>query len=158
MVCVGTKRLSQRNQSKNSDGNSLMSNRNGDAGGFGVIIVIVSIAVAIAVWKFSRLIGVDMTTGRNVAVWLVFSILIIGAMIYFNDTLEFTPSLMIAIAICLIWFSFWPALDYWARASTVLGSLRINVDVWWAAWYTKWGVIAGIFGFWYALKKAFESR
>ena len=63
-----------------------------------------------------------------------------------------TPSLSSEL-LPLLWLCWWPALDFWAAKDLPALLVREEFLPWWAAWYVRWGVLLGIAGLGYLLKK-----
>jgi len=128
-----------------------------------VMLVIFGIAAFImfCVWKFSTALNLDLSTGGSVIFRMVVVLGLTGISWKFGDdfwviALENTWPILLA----LFWWSWWPALDFWSNpiplSSEFLppGFDRIReTPIWWAAWYTKWGVSAFILGAGYLWNK-----
>jgi hypothetical protein len=62
------------------------------------------------------------------------------------------------ILLATFWIVWWPPLDYWAAKEFSSFMRMEDKELWWNAWYTKWGVLAAILGGGYGLKKWRSAR
>jgi hypothetical protein len=112
-------------------------------------------AVVFIVWKFSAAVGLDMDTGGRVfAYMLVWAVACVGVL----KGLNIPFGSLLPLALATLWMCWWPALDHWA-SKELLYSLPLDAfpgaeraTVWWAAWYTKAGVLLAILGVGYGAR------
>ncbi len=146
----------------------MSTNRRGDNSWIMVVIGAVVALFAYLVWQFSTLFGLDMGTGVTVFFRLLMLVAIVGAAWWFSNGYDIIRLGNIwPIVLALFWVCWWPALDYWSTGTGLRFSAPaygraspgpISVDaVWWAAWYTKWGILVAILGLGYLWKKVFQS-
>jgi len=107
------------------------NNNNGDFV-VGVIIIFVAVMALIA-WKFSNVIGVDVSTGTGVLIRLVM-FTFCWIMVWNLNLFTFSESL--PFFICSIWPVWWPVLDYWSEHS-FFGVFGPEDPTWYATWQTK---------------------
>ncbi|MFL9999238.1 hypothetical protein PQR34_45035 [Paraburkholderia sediminicola] len=134
-----------------------MGNRNNGDDGTLVLLAIIVIGggIAFAVWQFSTLFGLDMSTGGSVMGRLVgVAVLAILSWKFGDDFDVVRLGNIWPILLGLAWASWWPGLDYWAAHAEPHFSLSDeDVTVWWNAWYTEFGVLAAFIGGGYLIKK-----
>ncbi|KVQ69928.1 hypothetical protein [Burkholderia territorii] len=132
-----------------------MSNRNNDDGIIPLVIILVGGGIAYAVWQFSTLFGLDMSTGASVMGRLVgVAILAVLAWKFGGGSDLIGLGNIWPILLGLVWVSWWPALDYWATNSEPNFSLTDeNMTVWFNAWYTELGVLIAFVSGGYLIKK-----
>ncbi|KAB0583563.1 hypothetical protein [Comamonas kerstersii] len=127
-----------------------MSNNNNDnlivLGAFTVVGV-----GALIVWKFSQFLGLDFQTGLEVLKRLLPITILWAGILYFMP-ISFKDVWPLALA--SIWWSFWPALDYWSGLTVPKDFVKYDIvePMWYAMWYTKWGVLVAIVGIGYAIR------
>lgn len=127
-----------------------MSNNNKDN-----LIVLTAFAVvgvgALIVWKFSQFFGLDFQTGFEVLKRLL-PVSILWAGIFYFMPISLKDVWPLALA--SIWWSFWPALDYWSGLTAPKDFVKYEIvePMWYAMWYTKWGVLVAIVGIGYAIR------
>jgi len=131
--------------------------RNNDDGIFVLLGILAIVGIlAFVVWKFSSFFGFDMSTGGAVLIRLVCLAVLIGLCWKFGD--DFEPIRLgntWPILLAVLWFCWWPALDYWASQQRPAFFTQEEVNIWWAAWYTKAGGFFGITGLGFLAKKLF---
>ncbi|HDR9202753.1 TPA: hypothetical protein QDB48_004108 [Burkholderia vietnamiensis] len=131
-----------------------MSNRSDNDLAF-LLIILIGGGIAFAVWKFSTACGLDIATGASVMMRLAIPIALGAAALKFCDYYDmFSFGNVWPVLLGLVWFAWWPALDYWAAHAE--GSFSLydeSVTVWWNAWYTEFGVLAALVGGGYFVKK-----
>lgn len=131
-----------------------MSNNNNDDSWILLVIGAIVAAIAFVVWQFSTFFGLDISTGGAVFGRLVALVVVAGAAWKFGE--DFDPIRLgniWPILLALLWCCWWPALDFWASQQRPSFFNSDEVSIWWAAWYTKWGVFAAILGVGYTGKK-----
>lgn len=72
-----------------------------------------------------------------------------------DDFPRLGPRAVWPLLLSLLWLCWWPALDFWAAKDLPPFRVREEALPWWAAWYTKWGVLLGIAALGYLGKKVF---
>lgn len=131
-----------------------MSNNSNDESWILLVIGAIVVAIAFVLWKFSTFFGLDISTGGAVFGSLVALVVVTGVVWKFGE--DFGPirlGTIWPILLALLWCCWWPALDFWASQQGPSFFNPDDVSIWWAAWYTKWGVFVVILGVGYALKK-----
>jgi hypothetical protein len=127
-----------------------MGNRNNGDDGTLVLLAIIVIGggLAFAVWQFSTLFGLDMSTGASVMGRLVGVAVLATLSWKFGDDVDVIHLGNVwPILLGMVWIAWWPALDYWAAHTEPRFSLSDeDVTLWWNAWYTEFGVLAAIIG------------
>ncbi|WP_411883848.1 hypothetical protein [Polaromonas sp. YR568] len=122
------------------------------------ILFVVGVALAaFIVSKFSPHLGLDMATGGMVLARLAVWVVAVGLSWKLSD--EFPALGLKAIwplLLSLHWLCWWPALDFWAVKGVAPHLVRQEMLPWWAAWYTRWGVLLGIAAWGYIMKKLFD--
>lgn len=113
------------------------------------LIIIAALAVLAVVWKFSTWLGLDMATGAKVLLTLAIASGIYIACLKF-ELIQFGKTWQLYTA--SVWFSFWPALDRWAIQDAAPFRAEESV-AWFAAWYTKIGVLVLVIGAGYLVNK-----
>lgn len=134
-----------------------MSNNNNDDSWILLVIGAIVAAIAFVVWQFATFFGLDMSTGGAVFARLVALVVITGVSWKFGEA--FSPIHLRniwPILVALLWCCWWPALDFWASQQHPSFFNPEEVSVWWAAWYTKLGVLVVIIGAGYIGKKLFQ--
>jgi hypothetical protein len=126
--------------------------RNQDNGElFLLVIVVIALGVFGMVWKFSEFFGIDMKTGGHVFLNLVIATGIYGAVLKFTP-LELAKTWYFYVA--SVWFSFFPALDFWASKSAGPFAAEIGQSLpWYGMWYSQYGILLAIVGFGFAVNK-----
>ncbi len=92
-----------------------------------VMLLVLGVAAVIGfiVWKFSALFGLDMATGGKLLMGLIALIVLVGLAIrseLFNLG-DIAPA-----ALAGLWLCFWPALTYWAAASSIVPAFARSDD------------------------------
>ena len=131
-----------------------MSNNNNDRSWVLLVIGAIVAAIAFVVWQFSTFFGLDISTGGAVFGRLVALVVLTGVAWKFGE--DFDPIQLEniwPILLALLWCCWWPALDFWASQQRPSFFNPEEISIWWAAWYTKWGVFAAILGAGYTGKK-----
>lgn len=125
------------------------------------------------IWKFSGLFGLDFHTGLAVFLRLLVWTLLLAASWWFGDVQDIEqvrlgntwPILLATFSVC-----WWPALKYWSMPfhmpTNFFGEQDFRLEglyphsdpVWWATWYTRYGVFFGCLGLGYLIKKFFDHR
>lgn len=123
----------------------------------GWILFVIGVALAaFIVWKFSPYLGLDMATGGLVLARLAVLVVLTGLCWRLADDFpRLRPGAVWPILLALLWLCWWPALDFWAVKALPASLLREGDFPWWASWYTKWGVLAGIAAWGYLARKLF---
>jgi hypothetical protein len=123
----------------------------------GWILFVIGVALAaFIVWKFSPYLGLDMATGGLVLARLAVLVVLTGLCWRLADDFpRLRPGAVWPILLALLWLCWWPALDFWAVKALPVSLLREGDFPWWASWYTKWGVLAGIAAWGYLTRKLF---
>lgn len=146
----------------------MSTNRRGDTSWVTIVIGAVVALFIYLLWQFSTFFGLDMDTGASVFIRLLMFVAFVGASWWLGNDYEIIRlSNIWPIVLALFWVCWWPALNYWS-SGTRLGfnaptygrasPSPISVDtVWWAAWYTKWGILVAILGLGYFWKRVFQS-
>jgi len=121
------------------------------------ILFVVGVALlAFITWKFSAYLGLDMATGGLVLARLAVLVVVTGLCWKLADDYPpLGPRAVWPLLLALLWLCWWPALDFWAAKDLPPALFHEETPPWWAAWYTKWGVLLGIAGLGYVLKKVF---
>jgi len=123
------------------------------------ILFVLGVALAaFVIWKFSAYLGLDMTAGGPVLARLTVLIVLTGLSWKLADDIpSLGPRAVWPLLLALLWLCCWPALDFWAAKDLDLPSPTVPEELlpWWAAWYTKWGVLAGLIALGYLAKKLF---
>ena len=133
------------------------SNSNNDDSWIFLVIGAIVAAIAFVVWQFSTFFGFDITTGGTVFGRLVALVVLTGVAWKFGE--DFDPVQLgniWPILLALLWCCWWPALDFWASQQRPSFFNTEEVSIWWAAWYTKWGVFIAILGAGYTGKKLLQ--
>ncbi|CAB3774461.1 hypothetical protein [Paraburkholderia humisilvae] len=103
---------------------------------FGIAALLLGI-----VWVFSQTLSLDLNSGGKV----LSSLILWGLCVWGLLKLQFfEPADLLPAALAGLWACFWPALSYWSSALFERFHGDPNHVVWWAAWYTKLGVLLGI--------------
>jgi hypothetical protein len=120
-----------------------------------IVCGVVALVVYVMISDFSQLLSLDMPTGFAVAVRLAF----LGFLLFLSqkDYLIFRLEDTWPIFLALLWFSGWPALDFWANKDTAGLIDPESVSIWWDTSYCKWGVLVGLAGVGYLLKKVSQE-
>ena len=135
-----------------------MSNHNNDDSWIFLVIGAIVAAIAFVVWQFSTFFGLDISTGGAVFGRLVALVVVTGAAWKFGEDFDqIRLGNIWPILLALLWCCWWPALDFWAIQQRPSFFNPEEVSIWWAAWYTKWGVFAAILGAGYTGKKIFQN-
>lgn len=146
----------------------MSTNRRGDTSWVTIVIGAVVALFIYLLWQFSTFFGLDMDTGASVFIRLLMFVAFVGASWWLGNDYEIIRlSNIWPIVLALFWACWWPALDYWSAGTGLRFSAPaygrsspgpISVDtVWWAAWYTKWGILVAILGLGYFWKRVFQS-
>ena len=125
--------------------------------------------VAFLIWQFSYLLNLDFGTGSKVFFGMLGVTALFAASWWFGHDNGIIGLWNIWwILLGLVWCCWWPALNYWGATRTGIGPLQgLSYDqssegfaetVWWAAWYTKLGILAVILGIGYLAKKYWDDR
>lgn len=128
-----------------------MSNRNDNDAAAIVLALSIGLAAVVLgiVWMFSQTLGLDMSSGG----WVRGGLVALAIAVWCALKLDlFEPIDIVPAALAGLWVCFWPALTYWGTSSSPfarLGSAFAQSDddiqiAWWAAWYTKLGVLLAI--------------
>ncbi|MGG6898840.1 hypothetical protein [Rhizobium sp. BR 315] len=147
------------------------NNRSDDSWIFLVAAGIVG-SIAFVVWKFSVLFGLDVSTGAAVFFRLVLLGIAFGGAWWLGNTYdEINIGGLWPIVFALVWACWWPALNFWASAGVAMPATHLfdfdqstsmpalgTETLWWAAWYTKWGVFVAIIGIGYWVKDALQKN
>jgi hypothetical protein len=91
------------------------------------------------VWTFSETLSLDINSGG-----VVLGDLILLAICIWGLSKVLEPADILPGALAGLWACFWPALTWWASSPFPRGHGGYDDVVWWAAWYTKLGVLLGI--------------
>lgn len=98
-------------------------------------------AIAMGVWGFSNALGLDISTGASVCMRLFLVTAAVFVSWKWGDDFDiFSLGNVWPIFLALFWSCWWPALDFWAIKALPPFYSDDSVSIWWAAWYTKWGV------------------
>ncbi|WP_256375445.1 cysteine peptidase family C39 domain-containing protein [Polaromonas sp. JS666] len=121
-----------------------------------LFVVMVALAAFVA-WKFSTYLGLDMATGGQVLARLAVLVVLTGLSWKLRDDFpRLGPRAVWPLLLSLLWLCWWPALDFWAAKNLPASLLHEETLPWWAAWYTKWGVLLGIAALGHLGKKVFR--
>ena len=121
-----------------------------------LFVVMVALAAFVA-WKFSTYLGLDMATGGQVLARLAVLVVLTGLSWKLRDDFpRLGPRAVWPLLLSLLWLCWWPALDFWAAKNLPASPLHEETQPWWAAWYTKWGVLLGIAALGHLGKKVFR--
>jgi hypothetical protein len=120
-----------------------------------LVAILVFGGIAFAVWQFSTLFGLDMSTGASVMFRLMLVAALAAGSWKFGDDVDLIRLGNVwPVLLGLVWVAWWPALDYWAaHAGYRLSLSDEDVTVWWNAWYTEFGVLVAIIGGGFLTKK-----
>jgi hypothetical protein len=123
--------------------------------GWLLFVAVVALAAFVA-WKFSAYLGLDMAVGASVLARLAVLVVLTGLSWKMKDDFpRLAPRAIWPVLLSLLWLCWWPALDFWAIEDLPPSPLGEGMAPWWAAWYTKWGVLLGIAALGYLGKKVF---
>lgn len=144
-----TRMQHMRRNTDNSEGKEFIS-----------ILVFGILVFAGAAWMFSSVFGFDMSTGAKVLGSLLFLSFTLGLSVWGrlydeHNTYLVHPGNIWPILLAMLWGCWWPALDFWA--SRTLGPFSSHT-IWWAAWYTKYGVFFAIIFIGYGIKWLWRGR
>lgn len=113
------------------------------------IFIAIAIGIGMLTWKVSDIFNLDWETGCKVVMGLLITVTLAIVSIYTGFF-----SIAYPILLGLFWFVCWPALDYWATGGTNSFDFLLDRKTpWWAAWYIKAGVLIGLIGIPYLIKK-----
>jgi hypothetical protein len=132
-----------------------------DSGGDPALIIITILAgsVMLGIWWFSTAVGLDFRTGISLVIELIFVAVLSGLSLRFGHEIEIISfGTVWPILLATFWIVWWPPLDYWAAKEFSSFMRMEDKELWWNAWYTKWGVLAAILGGGYGLKKWRSAR
>jgi len=119
-----------------------------------LFVVVVALAT-FGAWKFAAYLGLDMTVAGPVLARLAVLAALTGlSRRLASDIPSLGPKAVWPFLLALLWLCWWPALDFCA-AKDLSSSSYDEALPWWAAWYTKWGVLAGLVALGYLVKKVF---
>lgn len=119
-----------------------------------LFVAVVALAVFVA-WKFAAYLGLDMAVVGPVLARLAVLVVLTGlSWRLASDTPALGPKAVWPFLLALLWLCGWPVLDFWA-AKELASSSHEETLPWWAAWYTKWGVLVGLVALGYLVKKVF---
>lgn len=135
------------------------SNRNA-TGSDGVLLVIVigAIFLLALVLAVAETLGIDRLTAAKVAIPGLLLIVGFAAMCW--KKLEWAEMTW-PVALGLLWCCFWPALEYHSNHGIFGpgGDFEAYARTrWFAAWYTKWGVLLVLIGGGYYLRSFINER
>lgn len=118
-------------------------------------MLLVGIFVFVGVTSmFSSFFGFDMRTGAWVLGGMIVCSGILGLSVWGwlydnHNTSLVHPGNIWPILLAMLWGCWWPALDFWA--SRTIGPFSSHT-IWWAAWYTEYGVFFAIIFIGYGIK------
>ncbi|MFS2033533.1 hypothetical protein ACEN8I_05850 [Polaromonas sp. CT11-55] len=119
-----------------------------------LFVAVVALAVFV-VWKFAAYLGLDMAVAGPVLARLAVLVVLTGlSWRLASDIPPLGPKAVWPFLLALLWLCWWPALDFWAAKELASSSYEETLP-WWAAWYTKWGLLVGLVALGYLVKKAF---
>lgn len=128
-----------------------MSDNNRNDGPFLAAALLLIVGVA-CVWWFSDTFGLDFRTSAQVMALH----LVVGAMAWvswrFGEYSLFSFSNAWPALLGLVWMCWWPALEHWSLAAQTAFYQTEAPTIWWAAWYTKFGVLVLLVGGGYGFK------
>lgn len=115
------------------------------------------LGLAWVVWSFSEALNLDMRTGGQVLGALILAAGFMVAAWWTSGfgLLGFRGSWPIGLG--LVWMAFWPALTVWGALTPAFMGIEPEV-AWWAAWYTKAGVLVVLVAGGYWLSSALDDR
>lgn len=115
------------------------------------------LGLAWVVWSFSEALNLDMRTGGRVLGALILAAGFMVAAWWTSGfgLLGFRGSWPIGLG--LVWMAFWPALTVWGALTPAFMGIEPEV-AWWAAWYTKAGVLVVLVAGGYWLSSALDDR
>lgn len=123
------------------------------------ILFVVGVALAAFVcWKFSASFGLDRRAGG--AVFSRLAVLAVATRLCWTLADEFRllqPRNTWPLFLSLLWLCLWPALDFWAGDCRQASLQHEEACLWWAAWYTQWGLLVGIAAVGYLAKRMFRQ-
>lgn len=133
-----------------------MSNNNDDGSFYALMAFLIFGGIAFVIWKFGQTFGLDFATSASVLGRLVVvGIAVVAALYFGSDSYGIGEyigfSKIWPLLLGAFWWCGWPALDY--KAAQLVPSFLPDASVWWDEWYTKWGVLLGLVGGGYALKR-----
>jgi len=119
-----------------------------------LFVAVVALAAFVA-WKFSAYLGLDMAVAGPVLARLGVLALLAGlSWRLASDIPSLGPKAVWPFLLALLWLCWWPALDGCAAKDLSSASYEEALP-WWAAWYFKWGVLVGVAGLGYLVKRVF---
>lgn len=120
-----------------------------------LFVAVVALATFVA-WKFAAYLGLDVAVAGSVLARLAVLAVLTGlSWMLAGDIPALGPKAVWPFLLALLWLCWWPALDFCAAQELSPSSSYEETLPWWAAWYTKWGVLAGLIALGYLVKKVF---
>lgn len=126
-----------------------MNHQNNNSDMLMFLFIFIAIGIGVLTWKVSDAFNLDLATGSKIVMGLLMVLVLTIASIYTGFFSKTYP-----ILLGLFWVVCWPALDYWAASGpNSFDFLLDRKTPWWAAWYIKAGVLIGLVGIPYLIKK-----